>query len=137
MTKPVETVAGPLWVSKHAVDRYVERVKPALTPKHAHWEMARVLSHAEVVNDLPEWCGSRPEEVPTDFYLVLCGSICFPVHEGWIKTTLTRGSLPPLTRERRNENRRAANLHRFYESRHKNSRSQTRSKVRRDLGEAA
>ena len=83
MSKPVRTPAGLVTVSGHAIDRYVERVKPAYTPKHAHWELARILPQAEVLQEMPEWAnnkaGDKHQHYETDCFLLLCDSLLFPV----------------------------------------------------------
>jgi len=42
MTRPILTLAGEVYISGHAIGRYIERVKPAYTSQHAHWELARL-----------------------------------------------------------------------------------------------
>ena len=99
MRRPVPTPAGEVIVSTHAVARYVERVKPAFTHAHALYELARLLPQAEITEIAP-WREWNPEE-ETDFWLVLCDSIAFPVRDGVVRTCVPRGNFGPVQRATR------------------------------------
>lgn len=129
MSEPILTQAGFVTVSGHAIDRYVERVKPAYTPKHAHWELARLLPQAEFTDQAPVWAEpttySRTERYDNDGFLVLCDSLAFPVSSGIVMTTMTKGSMAPVAREARSGARKRR------QQRHRAMKLSERSAVRR------
>lgn len=89
-------------VTKHALERYGERVMPALDGPPLFEQLRRVMLLAEWTTVQPDWL-VNPE--PTDGWLVLDGSIVFPVRGGWLMTCLTRHAPSDAGRERRREYR--------------------------------
>lgn len=146
MKKPIPTAAGHVVCTSHAIYRYIERVKPACTYAHAHWELAQLLPQAEAIKALPEWASCYGEDgearYETDVFLHLCGSILFPVFDGHVMTTLARGTYGPVKRRAKSDARKRRH------SRHRQQKISERSGVQRrqrkaerdrriDLGEAA
>lgn len=135
MTLPILTQAGEVVVTKHALGRYIERVKPAYTLKHAHYELAQLLPQADCFDVMPEWAEHRnhdnAEVYETDAFLVLCDSIIFPIFDGFAMTTLVRGSMGPVVREARSRARRSRH------GRHRAEKLSERSGVRRRARKAS
>lgn len=93
-----------LGISDHAVDRYIERVKPTLTRREATKDLRRLArSVGTITAERPEWVG---ESCYVDGWLLLGDDIALPVLKtpgGWLaKTVLARGVLPPGVRRMRN-----------------------------------
>ena len=143
MSKPVHTDAGPVTVSRHAIERYIERVKPAFSYGHALYELARLLPQAEVHRGVPCWLGENPAE-DTDFYLVLCDSVAFPVRGSLATTCIARGTFGPVQRAVRSQHNKWRRRHvraqeqkqRSQGARRQRKRDQKRTRFT-DLGEAA
>lgn len=102
----------PIGISDHAVERYVERVRPGLGFVAARRELRRLIEAGTLTATAPEWVAESADV--SDAYLDAGDvAICLNVDNsrGGRKlvaaTVLIRGSLPPLTRERRNKARRA------------------------------
>lgn len=106
----------PFHLTEHAVDRYQERVRPALSPEAAKADLLRLIAACGRQGTPPEWAISN--EYVTDWFLFIGDDVCLPIHKGSAVTCLTRGGLPELTRARRNERkqaqRRARRLRRMY-----------------------
>src|SRR4051812_18838316 len=93
-----------LGISDHAVDRYIERVKPTLTRREATKDLRRLArSVGSITTERPDWVG---EACHVDGWLLLGDDIALPVLKtpvGWLaKTVLARGVLPPGVRRMRN-----------------------------------
>jgi len=87
----------------HAVSRYAERVKPALTDAQAKTDLHRLERSLTITHERPTWLG--PARGVTDGYLLLGEDIVFPfrAHHGqrFALTCLTRGGLGDHERQRR------------------------------------
>jgi hypothetical protein len=105
---------GAVWFTTHAIERYVERLRPALTKKAARRELVALCEVAEVVTERPAWLGLGEA---TDGYLLLGDDVVLPVMRGktgWVAMTcMTRGGLAPSERRARN---RAAKARRYARS---------------------
>ncbi len=88
--------------SQHAVERYIERVKPCLDRDRAWAELKALAPLGEIVTQRPAWAGTGDA---ADGFLCLCDCVCFPVINGLAVTCLVRGSLPKHTRLARNKAR--------------------------------
>jgi hypothetical protein len=86
----------------HAVDRYIERVKPCLGPARARVECMGLALIGEVVPVSPDWIGC--DDKANDGYLV-CGDVCFPLRGGLAVTCLTRGLVSDRVRAAKNHRR--------------------------------
>lgn len=98
-------------VTTHAISRFRERVRPALTWEHAEREFRAVLALAEETLHAPAWLAERQRQ-HADRYLVL-GDLVMPLTPSavtpgrWLVTTcLTRGGISDVAREGRNSRRR-------------------------------
>lgn len=102
-------VAGTrVYLSRHAVERYHERVRPALSPERVREEMREVLRQGERLLTPPEWlleASSLARELAADWWLVLGDSIVLPIAQGRAVTCLTRSDFGELYRERRSAQR--------------------------------
>lgn len=126
----MSVMEGHLGISDHAVDRYVERVKPSLTRREAMRDLRRLArTIGTVTTQRPEWVG---ESCHVDGWLLLGEDIALPVirtPRGWlVKTTLARGVLAPGVRRSRN---------RFKAARRRWRSFKPRSEGRREMEEAA
>lgn len=92
-----------LHLCRHAVERYQERVRPALGLAQVLSELDRVLRHATVTRERPEW--ATGSNAATE-WVVLTDSICFPVVGADLVTCLTRGEFGSKVRVVRQEDRR-------------------------------
>lgn len=93
--------------SRHAVERYVDRVKPALGFAEAEAELVRLVSMAEVVVDPPGWVLDPSDDSVADGYVVLAGTICLPVRGFTVLTVITPGCMSDEFRAARREHKRA------------------------------
>jgi hypothetical protein len=90
-------------VTRHAVIRYRERVKPALELDQAHADLQLMLaSFAVRVDERPVWCATNVTDV-TAYWLIVDGAFCCPVEldeqgEGWVPTVLIPGTMSPERR---------------------------------------
>jgi hypothetical protein len=94
--------ARRLQVGAHALERYQERVRPALDGDALLADLSRVLLHAELMRVAPAWVGGdeRAEE-----WVVLGDAIAFPVRGGVVATCLTRSQPGEANREKMNRGR--------------------------------
>jgi len=105
-------VKFPVEFGPHAVERYQERLRPALSIEGAEIELERIANHARLSSDPPTWVGSDRDDSPI---FLSVGDATFPLsltRDGTAfraRTCLVRGSLSPQARERRNQRRRVAN----------------------------
>ena len=97
-------------LTTHAISRFRERVRPALTWEHAERELGAVLALAEETPHAPAWLAERQRH-HADLYRVL-GDLVMPLTAStvtpgrWLVTTcLTRGGISDLAREARNSRR--------------------------------
>lgn len=85
----------------HAVDRYIERVKPCLGPARARVECMGLALIGEITSECPAWLSFEGD---CDGYLT-CGDVAFPLKGHCAVTCLTRGLLPASDRRWRNRDR--------------------------------
>lgn len=92
-------------LTAHAVDRYQERVKPALTFDAAKAEVERLVELAEFTTVEPGWTsyGLRPP----DGWLIACDSIAFPVMSKSVLTCITRSGIGDEARKLRTARKKA------------------------------
>lgn len=87
----------------HAVDRYIERVRPALDRTQALRELIALAAAAEIVDSPPAW---YLNEQPVDVFLTF-GDVVFPVQRDGQRlvavTCVTRGLASVAWRQARNE----------------------------------
>lgn len=117
-------------LSVHAIQRYRERVRPALGEPQLEAELVCVLLHGEISTTPPSWLSGGAKR--SGAYLGL-GDIVFPlVHAGpdlmVAVTCLCRGTISPDSRGARNQ-RRQARCRRDLERR--DDRSRRRERTRR------
>lgn len=94
-----------LFIIEHAVERYQERVKPALDRPQALAELRQLLPSATLTSSRPSWVISGAPR-PRPEWVVLTDSIVFPVMRGALVTCLTRGEVGTEMRlEHRRERR--------------------------------
>lgn len=127
-------------MSEHAVDRYLERVKPALDLAAASEDLVRMAqSCGEIVEDYPDWVFNLRELVGDDYFdselehrhvavLMLGDDIALPLVERrndlLAVTCLSRAGLPEGARAYRNRKNRS-----------KRARRATLRSAQRDRGE--
>ena len=112
-------MAAELRITLHALERYIERVRPGFTRREAHKDLKALLAVA-APSGRPEWCRG---DIPTDTWLVVADSIAFPIHGGAVVTVMTRGGLTDSERAARNVHKsRKRKRHRFAKVREKSSR---------------
>lgn len=104
-------MAHTVMFSRHAVERFCERVRPGLDIETAQQEMTRLLGSALVVADPPLWLPRAGARRSGDRYLVIADLVLplRPVGAGerYLATTcIARGTITPATRSRRNDARR-------------------------------
>lgn len=87
-------------LSEHAVERYQERVKPALSREQAMADVVRVLALADRRGAAPAWVTSERD---AHEWRVLADDIAFPVRDGVVVTCLTRSQPGDVLREERSE----------------------------------
>lgn len=92
-------------VTDHAIDRYVERVKPGYSDEQARDEILRLLWECQATEGRPEWIASR---FPAARWLVV-GDIAFPIARDGrgerILTCLVKGMLGERAAKRRHRRR--------------------------------
>ncbi len=78
-------------IQHHAVLRYVERVAPGQREREARCDMIELANVATFTREPPEWMRLDGERQKVrGGYLEVAEGICFPVHEGAVKTVITR-----------------------------------------------
>lgn len=102
-------------LSAHAVERFRDRVRPALELHDAAVALERLIEHGQVCSRAPDWVARRQHQRAA-FYLVV-GDLVFPMDPGRrdptslrILTCLARGGISPAARARatRRRSRRSA-----------------------------
>ena len=100
--------------TEHVVERFQERVRPALDLAAAEEELARLLPLAELTEVCPWWVteSEQPDERQADLFAVLCDGVAVLLmgrgETFRAVTVITNRGLSEETRERRNAARRAA-----------------------------
>ena len=94
--------------TKHAVERYHDRVRPGLSLRAAEAELVRACSHGELTEKCPDWAHEHEAATAKRRYLMLGDDICLVLEPhtelDWvIVTVLTRSGLSPEARARRNK----------------------------------
>jgi hypothetical protein len=94
---PRSTPAGPveLEISDHAVERYLQRVRPTLTFEQAEEDLARQLE-AHGRWGQPDWLS--PAELGNDEWLMVGDSIGFAVRGRFVVSCFVRATLNPRGR---------------------------------------
>lgn len=99
-------------VTQHAAERYVERVKPALTVSAAAVEVATLAELAGDPSEKPKWVANDERRGQVDAWLTICEGICLPLYHKrgrWIaRTVLVRAGLSPERRESRRQKKQEA-----------------------------
>jgi hypothetical protein len=103
--------ACQITLSPHSVERFRERVRPALSVQSARAELERLLAQMAQVRDAaPDWLAERMAQA-SPFYALVGDALVLPLTpagSGWVATTcLSRGHISQPARERRNHYRRA------------------------------
>lgn len=100
-------------LSEHAIQRFRERVRPALGVAEAEGELARLAPVGDLLSEAPAWHAVSTAAL-APWYLVIADCV-LPLRPHWrdpdvlIATTcLARGDLSEATRFRRRARRRAA-----------------------------
>ena len=88
-------------ISRHAVERYTQRVKPALDPEAAEAEMEALLAAAgEPTKTPPSWCHPDPAYANVDVtYVVVSDGIAFALRGRYVATVLVRGEMSAERRQ--------------------------------------
>lgn len=100
----------PVTFSNHAIERYRDRLRPALSIDQAKLELERISAHSVFDTDGPSWMTVERKERNNSFLEI--GDAAFPLEPSddgetlVAKTCLVRGSLSPQARDRRNRMRR-------------------------------
>ncbi|MCB0829401.1 MAG: hypothetical protein KDB54_00260 [Solirubrobacterales bacterium] len=101
----------PVTFANHAIERYRERLRPALSIEGAALELKRLSAHSTIDPDGPSWMSPERKDDRTSFLEI--GDAAFPLEPSddgetlVAKTCLVRGSLSPQARDRRNRMRRS------------------------------
>lgn len=91
-----------LRISTHALERYAERVKPALSIAVCRQELDVLLSAVPVSPAPPAWKFPAEDEAP--FYAVLSDGIAAAINDnGVVATVIVRGGEPDDMKDRRRE----------------------------------
>lgn len=97
-------------VTQHAAERYVERVKPALTVSQAAVEIRHLAELAGEPTEKPSWVINEERREQMDGWLPISDGICLPLHRvngRWVaRTILTRAGLSPERRSSRRDAKR-------------------------------
>ena len=122
----VETII----LSKHAVERFQERVRPALSLEAAEEELAQLVLVGEVLEQAPAWHADRAAQDAPAYLLI--ADVILPLQptggRTFVATTcLPRGCMSEASRARRNRARR-------HQSRRRRERQLQRARPRLGAG---
>jgi hypothetical protein len=96
-------------VSDHAVERYIERVRPHLTMQRGRFELERLVRNEGVILDAPPAWVHESDDVDrrADAWVEIgsTGLVC-PVYRRIVLTIMHPGGMSTTVRERRNERKR-------------------------------
>jgi hypothetical protein len=105
-----------VWISDHATERFVQRVRPTLEHRDAKFELARLCREFGRLVARPVWLSDRSPD--PDFWLAVSDDIVVACSVGpprkWpvALTVLVRGEVSDRARERRALRRRGRPSHR-------------------------
>jgi hypothetical protein len=107
----LQTASGHrIMFSAHALERFRERVRPALSPRDAESDLRRLAGLGEVVDGAPAWLADNQQQHAVCYLVV--GDVVFPLGPAredatmlCARTCIARGGLSDLARERRNAHR--------------------------------
>jgi hypothetical protein len=68
-------------LTTHAVERYHERVKPALSREAAKQEAKALIASCEITEEIPAWCVEGAGDHKVVAYAVVCDGVAFPLAE--------------------------------------------------------
>lgn len=92
-------------VTDHAVERYIERVRPMLTPRDARMELERLVrTEGVILEDPPDWVyEAEDRDRRADAWIAIgdTGLVC-PVYRRMVLTVMHPGGMSTVVRERRN-----------------------------------
>jgi hypothetical protein len=115
-------------LSRHCIERFRARFRPALDAATAGAELEAILPCGRIAVEPPPWLADRRRE--PDAYLLLGDDVAMPLMRSGTTgqfhavTCLSRGSISPAERERRNA-KRTRRRHRYAVSRTRISPSTT------------
>lgn len=89
-------------ITRHAVERYIERIKPALGEVTARCELEALLAQTEIVERPPAWVEWR---IGMTYHVLSDGIIAVQAANGYVTTILIRGGCSERTRARRKSRR--------------------------------
>jgi hypothetical protein len=103
-------------LTTHAVERYHERVKPALSREAAKQEAKALIASCEITEEIPAWCVEGAGDHKVVAYAVVCDGVAFPLAENDGRhvalTCLARMSFSAETRKKRNSHNRGVRFRR-------------------------
>jgi hypothetical protein len=113
------------WLAtRHAIERYVERVKPAVDDRHARMEIEALARTVEAVDQPPSWAiSTRPDDGGR--WLHVTEDISFICQGDRVVSVLTRDSMSDERREKRRIEKRKRRRQRRLENRMERSRPGT------------
>lgn len=114
-------------ITRHAVERYIERIKPALDEPAARRELEALLDLAEPLERPPVWIEWR---IGMTYHSLSDGIIAAEAANGYVTTILIRGGCSEKARARRKSRRVQKREERRYEDR-----DRYRPRRRRELAE--
>lgn len=92
-----------VFLTDHAIRRYVERVRPGLPRSVAARELVYLLRAVAVMAEYPpSWVNPNPDAPPADEWLLIGDDVALPVVDRAIMTVLTKGGMSPKARASRN-----------------------------------
>lgn len=104
------TAAITIELSEHAIDRFHQRVRPALTWEEAEYELDRLTAYGEMVVEPPHWLARTQRQHACCYLLV--GDLVLPLVPAYndrevlcATTCIPRGALSDRARSRRNARR--------------------------------
>ncbi len=96
----------PIMFTRHALDRYRERVQPALGYREVVDAVRRILAHGRISGEAPSWLAQR-QRTSSSHYLEI-GDVVFPLRGGVAAngrlvavTCIARGGISAPARQRR------------------------------------
>lgn len=73
---PARRMIPPIVFTRHAIDRYIERVRPTLEPGPARQELNTLVQRGDLADAAPEW---EKKERPDTSYFCPTDGVCFPL----------------------------------------------------------